>query len=201
MSPLLSKKRSHHESSEPPKPMRELMSPQFAIVNAIPAKNHNEEQQHPHLENLYVMCRRERIPPNAIDIDIYSGWKILIIRTPDDDEDADDGDDDDYFRGKQRQFEFQWQLRLKKLVPGDVYVGMEVDEPIQMGLMQRALANVALKFTKKTKQVRCTGGNETLSLPSSCRVSPTVYQIQLTKVSRDCPFLLKHPWIDSMPPN
>jgi hypothetical protein len=138
-----------------------------------------------------------------------------MFRTPDADADVDDGDDDDDFRGKQRQFEFQWQLRLKKLVPGDVYVGMEVNKPIQMGLTQRALANVALKFTKKTNQVRCAGGNEfllpnlatrqhpphSLSLPSSCRVSPTVYQIHLTKVPRDCPFLLERPWIDSMPPN
>lgn len=144
MSPLLSKKRSHHESSEPPEPMRELTSPQFTIVNAIPDKNHHKEQKHPK-HHRYLLRR-----------------KILMFRTPDADADVDDSDDDDDFRGKQRQFEFQWQLRLKKLVPGDVYVGMEVNEPIQMGLTQRALANLALKFTKKTNQVRCAGGNEFL---------------------------------------
>jgi hypothetical protein len=153
--------------------MRELTSPQqFAIANAIlPANNHHEgRRQHPHLENLYVMCRRERIPPNAIvdiETEFFSGRMILMFRTSDADADADadDGDDDDYFRGTQRRFEFQWQLRLKKLVPGDVYVGMEVDEPIKMGLIQRALANVALKFTKRTNQVRCTGGVVRFLLP------------------------------------
>ena len=166
--------------------MRELTSPQFAIANAIlPANYHHEErQQHPHLENLYVMCRRERIPPNAIvdiETEFFSGRMILMFRTPDADADADDGDDD-YFRGTQRRFEFQWQLRLKKLVPGDVYVGMEVDEPIKLGLMQRALANVALKFTKRTNQVRCTGGTVRFLLPYSAttrqyppRSLPTVF--------------------------
>ena len=33
-------------------------------------------------------------------------------------------------------------------------MGVEVDEPIQMGMIQRALANAALSFTKKTNQVR-----------------------------------------------
>ena len=80
------------------------------------------------------MCRRERILPNAIvDIDtqFFSGWMILMFRTPDA-----DADDDDHFRGKQRRFEFRWQLRLKKLVQGDVHMGMEVDEPLKMGLMR-----------------------------------------------------------------
>ncbi len=64
-----------------------------------------------------------------------------MFRTPDA-----NADNDNYFWGKQRWFEFQWQLQLKKLVRGDVYMGMEVDEPISMDLMQRALANVALIY-------------------------------------------------------
>ncbi len=88
-----------------------------------------------------------------------------MFRTPDADESksssrsANDNEDDDgdpslsYFRDKQRRFEFQWQLRLKRLLSGDVFMGVEVDEPIQMGMIQRALANAALSFTKKTNQV------------------------------------------------
>jgi hypothetical protein len=80
-----------------------------------------------------------------------------MFRTPDADESNLSTTNDpvvNYFRGKQRRFEFQWQLRLRKLVPGGVFMGVEVDEPIQMGMIQRALANAALAFTKKTNQVR-----------------------------------------------
>ena len=125
-------------------------------ANTIPA-NH---EQHPRLENLYVICQRERVFPNAlvdIDTEFFSGKMLLMFRTPDADESNLSTTNDpvvNYFRGKQRRFEFQWQLRLKKLVPGDVFMGVEVDEPIQMGMIQRALANAALVFTKKTNQVR-----------------------------------------------
>ena len=150
--PPMRKKRSYHESSEPPKLMRKLTLEHTA--NTIPA-NH---EQHPRLENLYVICQRERVFPNAlvdIDTEFFSGKMLLMFRTPDADESNLSTNDPivNYFRGKQRRFEFQWQLRLKKLVPGDVFMGVEVDEPIQMGMIQRALANAALAFTKTTNQV------------------------------------------------
>lgn len=153
--PPMRKKRPYNdESSEPPKLIRKLTLEHTA--NAIPV-NH---EQHPHLENLYVICQRERVFPNAlvdIDTEFFSGKMLLMFRTPDADESNLSTTNDpveNYFRGKQRRFEFQWQLRLKKLVPGDVFMGVEVDEPIQMGMIQRALANAALVFTKKTNQVR-----------------------------------------------
>jgi hypothetical protein len=145
-------KLSNHESSEPPKLIQKLTLEH--IANTIPAN----QEQHPHLENLYVICQRERVFPNAlvdIDTEFFSGKMLLMFRTPDADESNLSTNDAvvNYFRGKQRRFEFQWQLRLKKLVPGDVFMGVEVDEPIQIGMIQRALANAALAFTKKTNQV------------------------------------------------
>ena len=172
------KKRPYHdESSVPPKLIRKLtLTPERTAANdaaIIPANREQRRRQHPHLENLHVICQRERVFPNApvdIDTEFFSGKMLLLFRTPDADEqssnlgsntttttataDNDDHNIANYFRGKQRRFEFQWQLRLKKLVPGDVFMGVEVDEPIQMGMIQRALANAALAFTKKTNQVR-----------------------------------------------
>jgi hypothetical protein len=105
-----------------------------------------------------MVGKQERIIPNCttydIDTDLFSGKMLLMFRTPDVDEPSKTDDPIvNYFRGKQRRFEFQWQLRLKKLPPGDLFLGVEVDEPIQMGMIQRALANTALKFTKKMNQV------------------------------------------------
>ena len=182
MSPLLSKKRSHHESSEPPEPMRELTSPQFTIVNAIPDKNHHKEQKHPK-HHRYLLRR-----------------KILMFRTPDADADVDDSDDDDDFRGKQRQFEFQWQLRSTSRYKWVWRSGHW--RTWHWNLRRRRIrydAQEVMSFCCRIWQHVNT--RLTLSLPSSCRVSPTVYQIHLTKVPRNCPFLLERPWIDSMPPN
>ena len=154
----LSKKRSHDamiepepvDDSEPPYVMREMQQP-----ISIPI----EQQQHPSMQNLYVMVvgKQERVFPNAtiyeIDNDLFSGKMLLMFRTSDVDEPTTSNDPIvNYFRGKQRRFEFQWQFQLKRLPPGDVFFGAELDEPIQMGMIQRALSNAALKFVKKLNQ-------------------------------------------------
>jgi hypothetical protein len=114
------------------------------------------------LEQLYVMLvgDQERISPNGVavkvDNDLFYGDMLLMFRTSDADEPVGVNESDDiianYFRGKQRRFEFQWQIKLKKVPPGDVFLGCELDEPISMGMIQRALVNTALKFVKKTNQ-------------------------------------------------
>jgi hypothetical protein len=111
------------------------------------------------LEDLYIMLvgKQERISPNGvavkIETDLFYGDMLLMFRTSDVDEPLPvDGNEDPvraYLRGKQRRFEFQWQLRLKKVPTGDVYVGLDLDEPPAMGMIQRALVNTALKFVKK----------------------------------------------------
>lgn len=112
------------------------------------------------LEDLYIMMAgtQERLSPNGasvkIETDLFEGEMLLMFRTSDvDDPPPVDGVEDPicaYFRGKQRRFEWQWQIRLKKVPDGDVYVGCELDEPPAMGMIQRALVNTALKFVKKT---------------------------------------------------
>ena len=167
------RKRSRHEIiSEPDsdeRPSPEAL-PELTMELAVSTAS---KRQNPHLEHLYVMMvgKMERIVPNCttydIDTDLFSGKMLLMFRTPDVDEPTKTNDPMvNYFRGKQRRFEFQWQLRLKKLPPGDLFLGVEVDEPIQMGMIQRALANTALKFTKKMNQVSISRKDRT------CSVSP-----------------------------
>jgi len=114
-------------------------------------------QQPHHLEDLYVMVGpQERVYPNnvAVDVDteLFTGKMLLMFRTP-------DGDDDDkqpsdnpiatFFKGKQRRFEFQWQFKLKQVPKGEVCFCAELGEPIEMGIIQRALTSTALRFVKK----------------------------------------------------
>jgi hypothetical protein len=162
--PSIRRKRSRHENIdiEPDHDVKQTPSkvePEVAVEPVVSSST-AIKQQNPHLEHLYVMMvgKQERIIPNCttydIDTDLFSGKMLLMFRTPDVDEPSKTDDPIvNYFRGKQRRFEFQWQLRLKKLPPGDLFLGVEVDEPIQMGMIQRALANTALKFTKKMNQV------------------------------------------------
>ena len=168
----ISKKRSIDELKQPvstgpadkPPPTPIVMQP-----TTINTKQVHQRQQHPHLDNLYAMLvgKQERIFPNTIetevDNDLFYGKMLLMFRTPDVDVEErttmlsssnSNPSVSNYFRGKQRRFEFQWQLRLKKLPTGDVFFCAEVGEPIQMGMIQRAVASAALKFTKKMNQVR-----------------------------------------------
>ena len=162
----------------PSKIIRDTQRQQPTSAITIPTKPPKKEvsQQHPHLENLYVMLvgQQTRIFPNSIeydvDNDLFYGKMLLMFRTPDVDEpssslypsSSSNNDINDnhhqsvvkYFRGKQRRFEFQWQLRLKKLPEGELFLGAEVEEPIQMGMIQRAVAGAALKFVKKLNQVK-----------------------------------------------
>lgn len=179
------KKRSRIEIVEPSRDIQPTppSSPtevlhESAIENAETTGGSSNKQQNPHLENLYVMMvgKQERVVPNSnaydIETELFSGKMLLMFRTPDVDEPTTTASSSsksndpvvNYFRGKQRRFEFQWQLRLKKLPQGDVFLGVEVDEPIHMGMFQRALANTALKFTKKMNEV---GGTDSFILHNS----------------------------------
>ena len=55
----------------------------------------------------------------------------------------------DYFRPKKRRFEFQFQIRMKKIPEGELYMGIELDHALNMGMMQRALALTGLAFVRK----------------------------------------------------
>jgi len=124
---------------------------------------------HPALNPFYVIttddCRR--VFPNSydkvfpLDTDYFSGKMLTLIRTPDvDDEQATRGTSENekassYFRGKQRRFDYQFELRLKRVPKGRVYFVVELEEPVKMGMIQRAFASAALVRKADLTERKC----------------------------------------------
>jgi len=115
-------------------------------------------QQPKYLEDLYVMIGpHERVYPNNdvavnVDTELFTGKMLLMFRTPDVDDHEKQSSDNpivSFFKGKQRRFEFQWQFKLKQVPKGDVCFCAELGEPIEMGIVQRALTSTALRVVKK----------------------------------------------------
>ena len=119
---------------------------------------------HPALAPYFVMnaYTGERVTPNASEpFHLSSEWfemdMVAMIRTPDvDNPSLTHGTPSniramEYMTGKQRRFEFQYQLQLKKVPTGkQVYFACELDEPIKMGIIQRAFVGAAMAFVKTT---------------------------------------------------
>ena len=117
---------------------------------------------HPSLTPFYIMdyFTGQRITPNAEEpFKINNEWfdmeMIVLIRTPDADDDSLLGGSpsnqkvSSYMRGKARRWEFQYQMKLKKRPDGKaVYFACHLDDPIKMGIIQRACVGAAMSFIK-----------------------------------------------------
>jgi len=120
-----------------------------------------QPQNHPELENLCMIdeSNMKRSYPNGepmkIDTELFSGWMLPMFRTCD----VDDCKNirgttrndavSNYFKPKQRRFELQLQIKFKKVPVEQFYFGCEMDEPLQLGMIQRAFVGATMKFIKK----------------------------------------------------
>jgi hypothetical protein len=129
----------------------------------------------------------ERILPNSrsynLDTDFFTGTMFLMIRTPDDVSDykppvgsvADQVSD--YFKDKRRQFEFQFQIKLKKLPTGPLFLGCEIEQPLKLGLVQRALVSAILGIVQKMNAVHFSYGiDETGDVPGQTKMDKGEYE-------------------------
>jgi Protein of unknown function (DUF1769) len=136
------------------------------------------EGQHPALSALCVMdCRSERrIVPNAnepfvLDNECFTGTVMLLVRTPDADQHhihlpsirnhhRNDIEENiflgptqqrvsQYFRGKKRRFEFQFQIRLKKVPMGALFLGCELERSVKVGGLTKTLVNLLLGMVRR----------------------------------------------------
>jgi hypothetical protein len=119
---------------------------------------------HPTLVPFYVMnaytgervvCNGEK--PFRISNEWFEMDMVVLVRTPNVDDPSkpagapSNQQVSEYLRGKQRRFEFQYQMKLKKIPTGkQVYFACELEEPIKMGMIQRAFVGAAMAFIKTT---------------------------------------------------
>mmetsp|Transcript_21566 Transcript_21566/g.24572 ORF Transcript_21566/g.24572 Transcript_21566/m.24572 type:complete len:586 (+) Transcript_21566:195-1952(+) len=121
------------------------------------------KQLHPELEDLWVMNQQsgKRMivgEIEQIDNEHFTGESLIMCRTSDADmkvEPVNTGGTDlsdirsNYFRKKQRRFEMQVQIKFKKAPPSRIYFGAFLDEPINLGIVQKCFVRAALNFIAK----------------------------------------------------
>jgi hypothetical protein len=133
------------------------------MSDSMIGKTSSNMMPHPALGCFYIADTqsKKRIIPNSTPTHLSTEWfemdMIVLIRTPDvDDPSLKPGNAlnqvvVNYLRGKQRHFEFQYQIKLKKVPTGkQVYFSTEIEEPIKMGLIQKAFVGAAMAFIKTT---------------------------------------------------
>jgi hypothetical protein len=123
----------------------------------------DSDHSHPSLAPFFLMdaSSGNRIKSNGGAFHFSNEWIEMdifpMIRTPDtDDSSAALGTPENtlisrYFSGRQRRFEFQFQFKVKKSVKGkSIYFACELEEPIKLGIVQRAFVGAAMAFMRKT---------------------------------------------------
>jgi len=116
------------------------------------SKNGLEELIFTYVTNL------ERVSPNgrvfSVDDNFFQGKFLPMFRV------ADEPPEDDvegrriyrYFQGKKRMFEFQFQGRLKQRPEGKLWLSVEIDHPVKIGVFQRAILKACCSFIRRTNK-------------------------------------------------
>lgn len=98
------------------------------------------------LKNLYIIDDKtfQRILPNemlhSIDNELLSGYMLAMVPK---------GDTDNYFDGKKRKIEMQFQVKFKKIPENQIYIGCELDEPLNIGICQRTFLRGILNVVER----------------------------------------------------
>jgi hypothetical protein len=121
-------------------------------------------QNHPELEDVFVINdyndKRATCNDDVIELETeyIKGHAWFSIRTSDADKKVAPSNSEgtpqndvvsNYFRKKQRRFELQMQFKFKKVPDSNLFIGFFIEEPIQLGMVQRAFVNAALGFLQK----------------------------------------------------
>ena len=125
-------------------------------------KSEQHEGQHEDLAMISIVdtqTDKEIIPnlvPVKLDNDCFTGEVLIMIRTPDVDspkelspEGATPQKVSEYFKGKKRRFEFQFQIQLKKVPTGPLFLGCEVEELIKLSKVTKGLTSFLLAMIKR----------------------------------------------------
>ena len=131
-----------------------------AVDDEIEEDDH--EGQHPALKTMCVILtsKNQRIVPNSrayeFENDVFYGKVMLLVRTPDVDNHRDKAQLGEtprrvsqYMKGKKRRFEFQFQIRLKRIPTGPLFLGCELEKPIRVGAITKGLVNILLAMVRR----------------------------------------------------
>lgn len=140
----------------------------------MPMKGHNTtdngdgaisyQGQHSELDKVRILDTETmtHVVPNSQPISIsnecFEGSVFFMIRTPD----VDNAKDNNihsmgetpkriskYFKPKKRHFEFQFQIKLKKVPTGPLFLGCEVEHPIKVGRVTKGLTGFLLAMIRR----------------------------------------------------
>jgi len=79
--------------------------------------------------------------PSPFDTDIFGGISQIVVRTAPIDQHY-----SNFFEGRKRLFEVQVQGKFKRMPVGEMYVGAEISEKMELGLITRSISLAALKL-------------------------------------------------------
>jgi len=174
--------------------------PSIDGIHVLPLKQENDKgpyvvNQHPDImSRLFIFNARnlEKIVPNSriysLENDFFSGTMFLMIRTPDVDNTANSEpfspqtgsvaeQVSDYFRDKRRQFEFQFQIKLKKIPNGPLFLGCEFEKPLTVGVVQRTIISMILSIVRKMNDVHFSYGlDDTGKAPDLASIEKGSYE-------------------------
>jgi hypothetical protein len=129
--------------------------------------NHNvvsHKGQHSELEKICILDTKtmSRIVPNSepicISNECFEGEVFFMVRTPDVDNAKDNNIHSmgetpkrisEYLKPKKRHFEFQFQIKLKKVPTGPLFLGCEVEHPIKVGRVTKSLTSFLLAMIRR----------------------------------------------------
>jgi len=129
----------------------------------LQSDNEQHAGQHPALKTVCVVdCNAERrIIPNSdepfvLENECFVGKVMLLMRTPDVDNHRDphilgpaQQKVSEYFSGKKRRFEFQFQIKLKRVPEGPLFLGCELEQGIKVGTLTKGLVGILLAMVRR----------------------------------------------------
>jgi len=136
---------------------------EYADLTAVDELEEDDHAgQHPALKTMCVIMtsKNQRIVPNCrayeFENDVFFGKVMLLVRTPDVDSPRDKAELGEtakrvsqYMRGKKRRFEFQFQIKLKRVPTGPLFLGCELEKGIKVGAITKGLVNVLLAMVRR----------------------------------------------------
>lgn len=100
----------------------------------------------------YLPFKLNSQTPIPVETELFVGQLLLIIRPPKNPQEDDPYWNERIFSKKKRRVVMQLQGKLKYKPTGTLYTGMEISDPMNLGLIAAGLCNIILKMTKSFNQ-------------------------------------------------